>query len=104
MGLRYFIQRAIVPGTKRKVDVVFSRQRVAVDVRGCFWHGHGHSGVSATNSEYWSKKIKANIDRDLDTEARLRAAGWRVVVVWECEDPLSAAQRVALALGTREVR
>jgi len=39
-GLRYRLHLPIVPGNKRRrVDIVFPRQRLAVFVDGCFWHG-----------------------------------------------------------------
>jgi DNA mismatch endonuclease, patch repair protein len=98
MGLRYRLHRQIVPGTRRTVDIVFGPARVAVDVRGCFWHGHGHSGSSSSNASYWAQHLARNIERDKDTESRLREAGWTVMIVWECEDPDAAAARVAQAV------
>ena len=68
-------------------DFVFLEQRVAVFVDGCFWHGHdcsrGHR--PASRQEYWEAKIDRNVARDVDRIERLRADGWQVLVVWECE-------------------
>lgn len=103
-GLRYRVHRPIVPGTKRKVDIVFGPTRVAVDVRGCYWHGHEHDAAQyrrTENLDYWVPKIAGNQRRDEDTEARLREAGWTVLVVWECEDLEAAAERIAAEVRTR---
>jgi DNA mismatch endonuclease (patch repair protein) len=74
---------------------VFARRRVIVDVRGCFWHGcPEHSTLPKANRDWWIDKIEANKARDRDTEHSLREVGWEVVVVWEHEDPVVAADRV----------
>ncbi|HET9079650.1 MAG TPA: hypothetical protein VFO01_03925 [Trebonia sp.] len=53
-----------------------------------------HHRPAKKNSEFWDAKIKGNIARDADTDARLRDAGWRVIRVWEHEDPSAAAARI----------
>jgi DNA mismatch endonuclease (patch repair protein) len=95
-GLRYRVNMRIVPGTgRRTVDIVFPRAHVAVFVDGCFWHGcRDHGRRPQSNEWYWSPKIERNMVRDRDTTARLEAAGWAVVRVWEHEDPTEAAERV----------
>jgi len=95
-GLRFRVHRPIVPGARRTVDVVLPRSRLAVDVRGCFWHGcPAHGTQPKTNSEWWAAKIAQNRARDLDTAERLAADGWELVIVWECEEPKEAANRIA---------
>lgn len=103
MGLRYRLDRKIVPGTHRGVDIVFPAPRVAVFVDGCFWHGCPEHGAHrpAVNEWYWPAKIAGNRERDRDTDARLRAAGWLVIRVWEHESPERAAARVARAVRLR---
>lgn len=96
-GLRYRLHREIVPGTRRRVDIVFGSARVAVDVRGCYWHGHEHAFEEyrrRQNLHYWGPKIAGNRARDMDTSNRLLAAGWRLVVVWECDDLTLAADLI----------
>jgi DNA mismatch endonuclease (patch repair protein) len=98
-GLRYRIDAAVVPGVRRRVDIVFRAARVAVLVDGCFWHGCPQHGTSPKrNADFWRQKIETNRRRDADTDARLAAAGWIVVRVWEHEDLLAAAERVAEAV------
>lgn len=103
-GLRYQLHRAIVPGTKRRrVDIAFPRARVAVFVDGCFWHGCAEHGrrLHDINRWYWPAKIEGNRERDRDTDARLTDAGWRVVRVWEHDDPEQAAVRIERIVAGR---
>lgn len=104
VGLRYRLHQPVVPGTRRRVDIAFRPSRVAVDVRGCYWHGHEHEFEAyerKINLSYWGPKIAGNRQRDRDTEARLIAAGWILVVVWECEDPEEAAAHIAAIVNQR---
>jgi DNA mismatch endonuclease (patch repair protein) len=103
-GLRYAVD-APVPGLpRRRADVLFRRERVAVFVDGCFWHGCPEHGTSPrSNAEWWREKIGTNRRRDRDTDERLRDLGWTVVRCWEHEDPVEAADRVeAVVLALRE--
>lgn len=94
-GLRYRVDYPL-PGMRRRADIAFPRQRVAVFVDGCFWHGCPKHGTWPKTSEtWWRAKIEANRTRDRDTDARLSAAGWISVRVWEHESPPTAATRVA---------
>jgi DNA mismatch endonuclease (patch repair protein) len=83
LGLRFRLHRKDLPG---RPDIVFPRYRAAVLVHGCFWHGHDCPLFKwpATRLEFWEAKIEGNRARDLRDVAALAAAGWRVLVVWEC--------------------
>lgn len=84
-GLRFRVCRRDLPG---KPDIVFPRQRVAVQVRGCFWHQHPEcraGRLPTSRLEYWRPKLEGNVRRDAERDEALRALGWRVLVVWECE-------------------
>ena len=84
-GMRYRVCRLDLPG---KPDIVFPRQRLAVQVRGCFWHQHeGCDGgrLPKSNLQYWQPKLSGNARRDRVKDEALTALGWRVLVVWECE-------------------
>lgn len=60
----------------------------AVFVHGCFWHRHAgcvRTTMPKTNRSFWMEKFSANIDRDERSVAALKAMGYRVAIVWECE-------------------
>jgi DNA mismatch endonuclease (patch repair protein) len=98
-GLRFRVHLRLLPDLRRRVDVSFPRHRVAVDVRGCFWHVcPTHRTQPKSNQAWWAQKLQANVVRDADTERRLAAAGWLVVIVWEHELAAGAADRVIEAL------
>lgn len=85
MGARYQLHRKDLPGSP---DLVFPRRRLCIFVHGCFWHRHPKCRLASTphsNVEFWQDKFTRNIERDARKEAGLRAAGWNVEIVWECE-------------------
>jgi len=99
-GLRYRVDQKPLERLRCKADIVFRRQKVAVFVDGCFWHGCPDHGTSPkTNAAYWRAKIGRNMERDRLNDAALGEAGWAVVRVWEHEMPASAAERIARALA-----
>ncbi|PPG48361.1 hypothetical protein C5C27_17630, partial [Rathayibacter sp. AY2B7] len=87
-GLRYRLQRKVPGSSRRTMDVAFPRQRIAVFIDGCFWHGCPvHHTVSKTNAGFWAEKVTRNRERDRDTDRLLREAGWIALRFWEHEDP-----------------
>src|SRR5688500_14154464 len=79
-----------------KPDFYFLRQRVAIFVDGCFWHGCGSCGrVPKKNSGYWHAKIEGNRARDERTTAALSASGTTVLRFWEHEVTCDVAWCVA---------
>lgn len=99
-GYRYRLHRRDLPG---KPDLSFSARKKAIEVRGCFWHGHPgcpHASVPTTRREWWATKLAGNAARDARNEAALRAMGWDLLVVWECEvDHDSVRYRIQDFLG-----
>jgi DNA mismatch endonuclease (patch repair protein) len=84
-----------------RIDIAFTRWRVAVFVDGSFWHGHPSKWQPGRWEGYWDEKIKRNMARDRRQDDALRAAGWRAVRLWDFEveqDPAAAAGRVEEAL------
>ena len=67
-------------------DIVVSRARTLIDVRGCFWHRHGCSSSSMpkSNVSFWMQKWSRNVKRDKRNEAAWQKDGWNLIVVWEC--------------------
>jgi DNA mismatch endonuclease (patch repair protein) len=85
MGYRFRLHRRELPG---KPDLVFPARRKVILVHGCFWHVHDcpHGRVKpATNAAFWANKRDGNATRDRRNLAALEAAGWSVLVIWECE-------------------
>lgn len=79
-GLRYRVQLPVPGARRRRIDVAFTRLRIAVYVDGCFWHGCvQHPFTPKRNADYWSTKFSVNSARDADTDRLLREAGWLVV-------------------------
>ena len=71
-----------------KPDFVFPKQKIALFVDGCFWHGcplPKHSNLPRNNQEFWAKKLQGNKNRDKLVSRELKKAGWKVVRVWEHE-------------------
>lgn len=65
-------------------DFVFPKQKVAVFVDGCFWHGcPRHLRMPKSNVDYWNQKIGRNMLRDKRVGSELRKAGWKVIRFWE---------------------
>jgi DNA mismatch endonuclease (patch repair protein) len=84
-GLRFRLHDKRLPGAP---DICLPKRASVVFVNGCFWHGHDcrHGAVVARrNAEYWAAKIEDNRRRDRCKHRELRALGWHVEVVWECE-------------------
>lgn len=87
LGLRYRLQRRPEPALRYRLDIVFSGPRIAVDVRGCFWHKcQLHGTAPRANAERWADKLTRNVERDARIVSELQARGWIVIVVWEHDD------------------
>lgn len=85
-------------------DFVFRRERVAVFVDGCFWHGCPKCfRMPKSNIDYWQRKIGRNRVRDRRTTRELKLAGWQVIRIWEHSlgqpNRVAARLRKALARG-----
>ncbi len=96
-GLRFFVDRPPLPahGRRRRADIVFPTERVAVFVDGCFWHScPEHGTIPKNNREWWLQKLDDNRRRDVDTDRVLTEHGWTVVRVWEHDDPGVAVDQV----------
>ncbi len=84
-GLRFALRQQDLPG---RPDIVLPKRRSVVFVLDCFWHGHDCKlGSAAPKFKVgtWAEKIAANREHDLQHGAALRAAGWHVETVWECQ-------------------
>lgn len=85
MGYRYRLHRTKLPG---KPDLSFGPRRKVIFVHGCFWHRHAgckRASTPASRQEYWLPKFARTEIRDADNQAALYDAGWKSLVIWECE-------------------
>ena len=84
LDYRFRTHVRVLPGCP---DLVFTRRRAVVFVHGCFWHRHGcrKTYVPKSRYEFWQTKFANNVKRDKRDQNLLARAGWRVLVVWECE-------------------
>lgn len=93
-GLRYRVDFAPLGG-RRRADIVFPRIKVAIFVDGCFWHScPAHYSLPTRNASYWLPKLARNVERDRETDALLRAVGWKVLRYWEHESAESVATSI----------
>jgi DNA mismatch endonuclease (patch repair protein) len=85
LGLRYRLENRDLSGSP---DVANRSRRWAIFVHGCFWHRHAGCRRTTTpkrNRDFWRAKFERNQARDARVQRELRALGYRVLVVWECE-------------------
>lgn len=84
LGYRFRLHCKDLPG---RPDIVLPKWRTVIFVNGCYWHGHKDCHLfrlPKTRTEFWSKKIEGNQARDQRNYIVLEAAGWKVLVIWEC--------------------
>jgi DNA mismatch endonuclease, patch repair protein len=104
LGLRYRLNNKSLPGSP---DLSNRSQQWAIFVNGCFWHGHKNcpktkSGknvrIPVSNDQFWRFKIADNRKRDARKCRQLRAAGIRIMLIWECQlrDPNRILERIRL--------
>jgi len=85
LGFRYSLHSSKLPGHP---DIVLTKWHTVIFVNGCFWHRHEGCKTATmpkSNVEFWQAKFARNVARDQKEHAALEAAGWRVIVLWECE-------------------
>lgn len=97
MGYRFRLHVKTLPG---RPDVVLPKWRMVIFVHGCFWHRHDgckYAYTPKSRLDFWLKKFDENVKRDATQRVKLRAAGWKVRIVWECQTADREALRKRLA-------
>lgn len=102
LGFQFRRHAKHLPG---EPDIYFPAAKLVVFVNGCFWHGHEgcHKGRTRpkTRRRYWTEKIARNRRRDARVARQLRADGYSVYTVWECEiRRIGVPQRLRTKLAT----
>ncbi|WP_052394456.1 very short patch repair endonuclease [Oleiagrimonas soli] len=88
MGYRYKLHDRRLPG---KPDLVFPSRKKLIFVHGCFWHRHESCSLARlpkSRKDFWLAKLEGNRQRDTRHCRELRASGWEILVIWECETKL----------------
>jgi len=110
LKLASILRAARITGWRRhqalpgKPDFVFRRDRVALFVDGCFWHGcPKHGRQPKTNTAYWTQKLSRNTARDQSVSRTLRQSGWTVIRLWEhhLSAPVAVAAKISRTLAKK---
>ena len=103
-GFRYRKNVKSLPGAP---DIVLGKYKTVIFLHGCFWHRHEacrRSKLPETRSEFWEKKISANVSRDKRNINLLEKLGWNVLVVWQCEIRNRVEREQRLAALVSQIR
>jgi len=96
LGFRFRLHLRSLPGSP---DLVFPSRLKIINVHGCFWHMHacGRCRIPSTRHSYWLAKLQRNRARDQRTRRQLRALGYHILTIWECQtrDPAKLTHRIA---------
>lgn len=85
LSVAYLVNDRSLPGSP---DLVVPALRKVLFVHGCFWHQHAgcpRAKLPGTRRRWWTEKLQKNRRRDARAVVALRAAGWSVAVVWQCQ-------------------
>lgn len=83
--VRFTVTPATVVGTP---DLCSRKGHWAIFVHGCFWHRHPgckRTTLPRRNREAWQRKFARNQSRDRRVVRALKLAGFKVLVIWECQ-------------------
>ena len=84
-GYRYRKNDKRYPG---KPDIVLPKYKTVIFINGCFWHRHSgckDATIPKTRTEFWLNKLNRNVENDKKNIEFFHNAGWKVIVLWECE-------------------
>lgn len=82
---RYRLHKNSLAG---KPDIYIKKNNATIFVHGCFWHQHNgckRCFMPKTNIAYWEKKLKGNVKKFNSVKTELKRAGYKIIVIWECE-------------------
>jgi DNA mismatch endonuclease (patch repair protein) len=104
-GYRFRLRDRDLPG---KPDLTFHARSKAIFVHGCFWHQHRGCRAAAmpkTREDFWRTKLEGNRARDARVVSALEEAGWKALVIWQCEigERQTLARRLTAFLGPTRI-
>ncbi|PLR75729.1 very short patch repair endonuclease [Bacillus sp. V3-13] len=80
-GLRF---RKNVNNLFGKPDISIKKFKVVIFIDSCFWHVcELHGNKPKNNEEFWAKKLKRNVERDIEVTNYYKEKGWNILRVWE---------------------
>ena len=85
MGFRFRLHKKDLPGSP---DIVLAKYKSVIFVHGCFWHRHKRCKFASnpkTRVDFWNKKFKDNIERDIKVRKELENLEWNYLIIWECQ-------------------
>lgn len=85
MGFRFRLHKKDLPGSP---DIVLPKYKTVIFVHGCFWHRHQRCKFASnpkTRVDFWNKKFKDNIERDIKVRKELENLEWNCLIIWECQ-------------------
>ena len=85
MGFRFRLHKKDLPGSP---DIVLPKYKTVIFVHGCFWHRHQNCKYASnpkTRVDFWNKKFKDNIERDIKVRKELENLEWNCLIIWECQ-------------------
>ena len=91
-GYRFRLHDKKLPG---KPDIVLPKYKTAIFIHGCFWHGHEgckYFVMPKTRTDWWSKKLSGNRQKDVENLLMLSAMNWKVITIFECELKVSSLE------------
>lgn len=106
-GLRYRVDHPIrLPGRRPvRVDIAFTRLKLAVFIDGCFWHCCPDHGTTPTaNQTYWGRKLGRNVTRDREIDIALAEQGWTSIRIWEHCSSHEAVATIRRAIQVSSLR
>ena len=98
-GIRYRCNVKSLPG---KPDIAIKKYKLAIKVNGCFWHGHEGCKdfrIPKSNVEFWTNKLRGNIDRDRSSHSALEQLGYTIFTIWECDIKSGNLSEIDKAIG-----
>ena len=87
-GYRFTVNGPKNQSLPGRPDLVLPRHRAVVFVHGCYWHRHKgcrYAYQPKSRIDFWTSKFEENVRRDRRNVKDLKALGWKVIVIWECQ-------------------